>query len=180
MEFSKVVRGTPSQTVVGRSFEDTQSDKLKDFIKFLDSSKVFYYEKGLRSGFGKTIVFEAEEKEAREWANKWILGTFPYAHKEECDFDLNPYPLNEYSALVELLEGKTNSPHIENYNFSDYPVQQQWIDGCIEVAEAAKEFYNDYNRYSTYYSSNGNQNYEEERLTQLDYIERFLKKFKIK
>jgi len=140
---------------------DVASSKANDFLKFLGDR--FYYVKfDIFNDPLTTVVFESTEQQAQEWKFYW--DSYRYSRKPEtrpdksklefefvnpqvCAFDLNPYPLCEYSAVVELIEGKTNSPHIENYSFAEYPVSQEYISGCTEVVKAAKEYYNDPSRY---------------------------------
>lgn len=97
-----------------------------------------------------TIIFESSQEEAQE------LTGLDFVMSAESGNNISPYGLCKYSAMVELLEGKTNSSHIENYNFDDYPVGVDWIQGCRDYVVEALSYYKDEKRYKThhYHSSN--------------------------
>jgi hypothetical protein len=121
------------------------------------------------------VIFEATEREAQEIAVKWdekkkeeylrktekeyyknndpLVDIFVYCL--ETKFKMHPYPLSKYSAICELMEGRTDSPHIENFEFKDFPVREDWFKGCVDVVTAALEHYKEeaktldsYNEYS--------------------------------
>lgn len=61
----------------------------------------------------------------------------------------NPYPLSEYSPLVEMLNGRTNSPHIDNFEL--VYIKPDWIQGAIDIAEYAFDYYSDPEKYCHHY-----------------------------
>jgi hypothetical protein len=142
---------------------EVEPDKVEGFIAVLGDR--FHYTKADRYERDTRIIFEATEREAQEWDYEWDnhrFGRKPktkpttereidmvFVNAQECTHDIHPYPLCNYSSIVELTVGKTDSCHIENYSFADHPVQPSWIAACVEVAQAALTFYNDPSRYCT-------------------------------
>lgn len=59
---------------------------------------------------------------------------------------ITPYPLSKYSAISEMLNGRTDSPCIENFKLVPHP---KWAAGAVDVAKAALEYYLDHERYSS-------------------------------
>jgi hypothetical protein len=124
-----------------------------------DIGNRFYYRRP-KGSFGyldrTTIIFESTEDEAIAIRRKWDYNDhgrqFVYAHKRENEFDLNPYELSEYSGLIELMSGRNKSFHTEEYSFADHPVMQEWLDGAVEVARSALEYYHDNERVKQHHS----------------------------
>lgn len=52
-----------------------------------------------------------------------------------------PYPMSRYSPLVEMVKGRTDSCHTDNFDLK--VIQPDWIEGAIEIARYTLEFYND-------------------------------------
>jgi hypothetical protein len=50
------------------------------------------------------------------------------------------YPTSEFSPIREIMKGKTNSLHVENFDLKPLP---DWLSGAIEVAEYAVAYYGD-------------------------------------
>lgn len=141
---------------------DVPEEKAKAFEEFLGNR--YFYVVDHYECDPVTIHFEATEEDALKWQPNWDIDRFGFSDRKfihlkranaylfeqkDDSRDLGPYRLSEYSAIVELIKGKTNSPHIENYSFDDYPVNQEWINGCIEVAREAVVFYDNPKRAAT-------------------------------
>lgn len=47
-----------------------------------------------------------------------------------------PDSISEYSPICEMLEGRTNSPHIENFDL-DGIIRPDWVDGAVRIARMA-------------------------------------------
>lgn len=157
---------------------DVENSKAEGFVDFLKDR--FHYIKQDRYDNITTVIFEATEDEAKGWKWDWDNHRFRgrpktrptteieldsvYVNEQACDYDLHPYPLCNYSAIVELTKGKTDSPHIEDYSFADFPPQPDWIRACVDVAKEALAFYNDESRYCTdsYHPSNNIGRYQYE------------------
>lgn len=65
----------------------------------------------------------------------------PYEIEFNSIDERSPYPICEYSALVEMINKRTNSCHIKNFNLTN--IQQDYIDAGIDIAKHTLDFYND-------------------------------------
>ena len=81
--------------------------------------------------------FRSDRDKERSFSNVFVNNAISHHQR-------HPYPLCQYSALVELTEGKTNSFHVENF---DLIAQPDWLDGCIEAALDALLYFDDESRY---------------------------------
>ncbi len=91
------------------------------------------------------LVYEADESDALKWIirferqrdDSWTSYPYPARagrHGEEH----SPYPLCQYSALVEMLDGKTHSPGERSQQLTPHP---DWIKGALDVAHWALTYY---------------------------------------
>ena len=139
--------------------DESRSNKKK--VK-QDLNGAFHYFLGKR-GKETEVVFEATPEEAKRLTK--AHGRDPFAtninHPEDDfplrvrnaaamyleqnrAFGLNPYPLSEYSSLVEITKGRTNSLHVENF---DLVPQPDWLEGCADMARYALSYYQDEEKY---------------------------------
>ena len=126
------------------------------------------------------------EQHASHVAHKWgkektFLGK-PFLREANSGFvesqGLNPYPLCEYCAICEIMEGRTNSFHIANF---DLTAQPDWLQGAIEIAEFALGYFKDDERiiFHCYYPKNDDEkeHWEKFRKKQIEFYTSFLAKF---
>lgn len=52
-----------------------------------------------------------------------------------------PNNMCKYSPIVEMINGETNSPHIENFKFTHF--DPEWLQGAIDIVEYSLLFYED-------------------------------------
>lgn len=91
---------------------------------------------------------------------------------------ISPYPVGEYSAISEMIEGRTNSLHIKNFELTK--ILPDWIDGAREIVEYAIGYYKDESmfKYHCYYPKDSNFTIWNDYVAkQNDYFARFLNKF---
>jgi len=122
-------------------FNRLESDLQNRFLYLIDRSRRTGSPNWLESG----VVVEADEEEAKrlcaEYGKARFARSSPSFVLEAANrHEFSPYPICEYSALTEILNGKTNSPHIENF---DLELQPDWLAGCVDVAQAALDYYRD-------------------------------------
>lgn len=91
--------------------------------------------------FNKYRVKDAEEKHAEAYCKKHKIkwDRKPYLIKNEYLFE--PYPMCEYSPIVEMINKQTNSYHVKNFKLKK--IQKDYIEGAIEVIKKALEYYRD-------------------------------------
>ena len=94
------------------------------------------------------VIFEAENDEEalpfyKDLEKKQRKDLPSYVYEARSAYPNEPYQLCEYSALVEILNGKVNSPRQESF---DLVPQSDWLQGCIEAAVDALDYYNDTDR----------------------------------
>jgi hypothetical protein len=167
----KVVKQLPKGFYEMELFQvDIDPKMLKEAKQELKDNKVWFNVR--KSYFGTTITFtwsrelalpfvikyecEKDRNQRAEYSemykdipgieNPWAT-RLREANAREHPF--NPYPMCEYSALIEMVNKRTNSPHIENFDLTF--VLEDWIQGAIEVAKAALAYYNDEAQYSNNY-----------------------------
>lgn len=146
---------------------DIDPQMLKEAKQELRDNKVWF--KVRKNYFGSTIVFawskelalpfvikyecEKDKQERAHYAE--IFKDFPsmqttfgtrLREASAVGHPFSPYPICQYSALVEMINKRTNSLHIENFDLAY--VKEDWIQGAIDVATATLEYYNDESRYS--------------------------------
>lgn len=97
------------------------------------------------------FVFEADEEFATLLFKKYPKRYTPEPDlvivrqaKSRCVF--NPYPLCRYSPLVEMINRRTDSTHIENFDLEH--ISEDWIQGAVEVAREVIAYYNDESRFT--------------------------------
>jgi hypothetical protein len=154
-----------------------------DLHSRLTGQNIFHYFK--KDRFEEEVIVEANKENAvilkREF-NGDHERRGDYVHPEECDFPLTLYPMCEYSAIVELINGKTNSLNVENYSLDDFPPPREWIDACGEVAIEGIAIYSDPDRSKhDHYSPRKNgmtpANFKKYCAKQVGYCKAFLDKF---
>ena len=166
---------------------EVEADKIDGFIALLESENRFFYRRSGKTVWNDdaaSIVFEADHNQAAkyqiEWGNsrfgisddpKWI-----YVDKMERGSGLKPYPLGQFSPVVELIEGKTDSLHIPNYSFDEYPPDPQWVAAACDLAKEALEYYNDKDRYCNDYRYD-KPDFKEYKQGQIDILNTFLEKW---
>ena len=74
-------------------------------------------------------------------ARQAISGYHSESPKVPHDMIHTPYPMCGYSPIVEMINKKTNSCHIDNFELTT--IQPDWIKGAIEVSEESLKFYKD-------------------------------------
>lgn len=73
-----------------------------------------------------------------DWVNRiWEAKT---------EHPFNPYPIGEFCAIVEMINKRTCSYHVENFELTY--VQEDWIKGAIEVVRATLDYFHDESQYS--------------------------------
>lgn len=164
-------------------------DKTEEFKDLLQGR--YYHVRLDESKTVNTIHFNATREEVKEWHPVW--DTSNRSHVDNADVritrfnpetmkietvipDIHPYILSKYSALIELLNGRTTSCH-QNFNFSEYPVQQEWLDAAVEIAQEVLAYYQDESRYANHYHCRMNRRWELLRQEQIHYLRSFLNKF---
>jgi hypothetical protein len=125
-----------------------EGDRLAEFKAEL-GDRFYYVEE--RTYTGIRIVFEAPggEEEATPFFAKYgergptrfVFCNAADAYTREEDNWFHPYPTCDYSPIQEIFEGKTNSLHIDNFEFTK--IQPDWLQGAVDIAIAAKEYYED-------------------------------------
>jgi hypothetical protein len=121
--------------------------KLKKILK----STFHYIKENEYDGDHAYVEFQANNK-----IIETIQNVFPnsYFLKADCSsggWEIEPhepYPLCQYAALVEMVNKRTNSLHIENFDL--FKIQPDWIQGAIEIAKYAIGYYNNPKRYKSH------------------------------
>lgn len=150
---------------------EIHEEKIKDAEKAL-GDRYFYKRKSEFRGEPIRVVFEGDEDFAQGFVNKYSVRRGSdekvFLHEAESGYrtgkrllkdpntpeimrrfyercvEPRPYPVCEYSAIVEMINGRTNSFHIENFDLVN--IQQDWIDGATEIVKYAMAFYEDAER----------------------------------
>lgn len=121
---------------------DVEYDKSNEMKSALNG-RFFYSKKNQRFQYN-TFIFEAKDEKDAEFFLKFSEEKYKFVHPA-CNYHPNrPYPISEYSAISEILAGKTNNSFEENFDINP---PQDWIDGCIDAVEDAINYYNDEERY---------------------------------
>lgn len=107
------------------------------------------FEEGIRQKIGNRFNYENDrflyfnftDEEAEEFRETCDYKYF--IHKIENHF--SPYGICEFSALSEIMNGRTNSPNMDNFDFTP---KEDWLQGCKEVAVRTWEYYHDEKQFS--------------------------------
>ncbi len=112
--------------------------KTRDFLK---SQNRFHYTFKYKDE--ARVYLEAESaSEALRIAQKFKPEVSAFlVTTEQVTSDYSPYPICQYSAIAELIEGRTHTLMRDGFNFEDYPPQKSWIDGCRDIALEALSYY---------------------------------------
>lgn len=129
-----------------RVHKDKELAKVKEILK-----NTFHYKKESNFDDHVYVEFQANKKNIA-----MLEKSLPNCHPFEanCAYgnneiqDHEPYPMCQYSPLIEMINRKTNSLHIENFDLTK--VQPDWIQGAIEIAKYTIGYYNDPKRYKTH------------------------------
>lgn len=124
----------------------------------------------IKKGISTYVIFEAKDREEAVFlTNKFRIKRptsvegfdWVFVHEILPNFKYNPYPLCEYSGLVEILNRKTNSPRCKNF---DLVPQTDWLEGCLDIARHALTYYEDESKFSKnhYHHSNTTEKYKKE------------------
>ena len=83
------------------------------------------------------LVFEATSpKRAGQYADRFGIDEHHHAMSASARGDeSSPYPLCDYSALVEILDGHTNSPGEQHVKFVPH---REWLAGAVEAGEVTR------------------------------------------
>lgn len=87
----------------------------------------------------------------------------------------NPTGLCEYSPVVEMINGRTNSPHIENFELTK--ILPDWIDGAREMVEYARTYYRNYDLYKHHVYYKNEESWSNYVKRQNEYFDKFSEKF---
>lgn len=134
----------------------------------------YHYIHRMTYGAEVDVVFESDEEFALEFTKRYDVtakrrmeegwGKFGFTiHVNEAAngyrtqflkdhpdlIEYNPYPMCEYSPLVEMINKKTNSLHIDNFKLTN--IRQDWIDGALEIAKYTLVYYQNPNRHKNCY-----------------------------
>ena len=137
---------------------ETFPDKkeLKNIKKDLNGH--FFYVIPQKTYNSLTVVFEGNYNFAKKITKKYdtkmsVSDTFNIERKprEAKRTELKnesrpyiPYPICNLSALVEMIDKKTTSYHVENFELNN--IKKDWIKGALEIAEYTLDFYKDPNK----------------------------------
>jgi hypothetical protein len=94
------------------------------------------------------------------------------------EFDFTPYPIGIYCPLLEMIEGKTNSLHIDNFEIKSF--KSDWIKGAVDIAKEAVAYYNgplSQHKNHCYYSANEPERWNKFCQEQIKILTKFIKKF---
>ncbi|HVJ26132.1 MAG TPA: hypothetical protein VM493_01280 [Vicinamibacterales bacterium] len=73
----------------------------------------------------------------------------PFAMRARACEGYTPYPISEYSPVREILEGRTNSLAVENFELTPDP---GWLQGAVTICEYAQAYYLDEERCREHHS----------------------------
>jgi hypothetical protein len=167
---------------------ELDTDQPIEAIAALEGRIYYLLDRYVRLGESR-IVFEAkDEEDAKPFFSKYgkrIVRDFVFVMESRCKFKFNPYPICDYSTISEMLAGRTNSPHIENFDLIN--IQPDWIQGAVDVVRSAAAYYNNPEQYKShtyygYYCREGVATYDPKKWetfhkSQIEILERFLEKF---
>jgi hypothetical protein len=176
---------------------EVAEEDLEEAEKALEGR--FYYVLDRDHRNCKRFVFEATEEEAKPFFAKFDHHNrdmrermekhgldLVFCHKAECygyeEGHFSPHDCCEYSPVQEMVKGKTNSHHIENFDLTD--IQPDWIQGGVDIAKATIEFYKDkkwrkshFRHPSQYNGFKDKKSWKKFRKKQIAFFEAFLEKF---
>lgn len=125
--------------------------KHNEFAEILRSKNYYFYTtKNYPSG--ERFYFEATESQAEEliaWNNyqeptikAMMLPKFQSLILAENKSGVfNPYRICNYSAIAELINRKTNSSHIQNFSFDEFPPKPDHIEACMDLVLFTKRHF---------------------------------------
>ncbi len=134
-------------------FDFRLHDKQKEFAELLRSKGLYFYTPDRSHSLMPSpteFYFEATYEQAEElfsW-DKFGASTInlmlkpkikPYLAQTKAIF--SPYTICEYSAIAELINRKTNSYHIENFSFDDFPPKPDYIAACMDLVLFTKNHF---------------------------------------
>jgi len=149
--------------------------KLKECLNELKG--IFHYKR--ISSFEINIVLEGNKDFANEIAAKYSSDSYAREaqsyYRETSSYrkllmkknsliyeygKYTPSGMCKYSPIVEMINKKTNSCHIDNF---DLNVRQDWISGALDIAEYSLDFYKDdeKNKYNMYNPINSLKGFED-------------------
>jgi hypothetical protein len=156
-------------------FDFRLHEKQKEFAELLQSKGLYFYTPDRPHSWMSNpteFYFEATHEEAEElfgWDNHGatLLSLMlkpkikPLLAEANPVFD--PYEICEYSAIAELINRKTNSYHVENFSFDDFPPKPDYVAACMDLALFTKAHFEN------------NQPVNEE---QMNYLNKFIEMYK--
>jgi len=175
---------------------DVEKSRKKEVEDFFGDKFYYFLEREFIDYF--YCVFESTEDESKEIRKK-------YSYKYENLFSLNcdiparkakwrmsgmdnvywkPYEICQYSAIMNMIKGRTNSFKIKNFDLTN--IKEDWIQGAIDIAKYAIEYYSTEEMYITcsYHplKSGGctEETWDNIRSEQLKILNKFLEKFDVK
>ena len=160
------------------NFDITKENKEK-VHNFLKKKNVFHYFR--RDCLAKiNCVFEDfGDKNNKNLLKKFSFEENPYfifLYEAECIYrnerhigddewkEYHPHGMCKYSPVVEMTNGRTNSPHINDFDLTN--IKKDWIEGAIKIVKVTLEYYQDPERfkYDFYYPNEKNIRMAENRL----------------
>jgi hypothetical protein len=172
-------------------YMDVLVSRKKEIEADLNGS--FFYWNGKSNGRqGEKLiecVFEADDKKSIELKTKYLN---PYDENDKYRMEMDkltdkyvirpllaesyyrkskgyaPYRMCQYSPIVEMINKKTNSPHIENFELTS--IRPDWIKGAVDISRYCLAWYKNKNNHKNdYYYPTGKPN---------EFYERDPKKFR--
>ena len=144
---------------------DLEEDRVEDFKKTMEG-KFYYFRPRCLEGdrqaffegdeeFAKNIIIDFQcnkdcfyrdlKNEDKEIVKRSLRIRMAVSHDISYDRKgYNPSDLCEYSPLMEMLDGKTNSFDIENFELKY--IKPDWLNGAIDIAEFCLKYWNDDSR----------------------------------
>lgn len=157
-------------------FELKKEDKEKLHNLLKEKNVFHYFRKDYPHSVKIDCIFEDCSKTYGEEYNNELLENFhsdksgyKFLQDAECIYiedrssfeesewkELLPHNMCKYSPIAEMIAGKTNSCHIDNFNLPN--IQQDWLEGAIKIVKEAKRHYEDPERakFDFYYPSEKN------------------------
>lgn len=192
----KKERKTLPENYFNDELYEIQTNKAEELIQAFEKSELFFYKQMRWEGLA--FIFQCDNKaKALEFYEKFakkefeifdsfadsypILNDIAEAKISDyfvdilrVNYPVDPYPICQYSAIQEILNGKTNSFYQDNFNLV---VQPDWLQGCVEIALEAKEYYFTLERYENNYYYKDKNFWNEFRKGQLKILNEFLDRF---
>lgn len=127
--------------------------ELKENGKWFNIKKDSYSSTAIFEGTKKFATYITKKYKAQDYLSKVIPGYFYLSSLNRFEREYHPYPMCQYSPIVEMINRRTNSCHIENFDLTF--VKKDWLLGAIDVVKEALKYYHDESRYSNdlYYPS---------------------------